>query len=192
MARNPPIWPPRKPDDWGLEEENAYKVAQAHHQQQVAFATAAGHLPPSPPTPPMHKSWEAHNRINQDQYELQIRWAQNDVGQWVAVEWGNKSRRPADGGPLPVYQSMKRADNGEWIWVRLGKGEVDPSWQNGPQMMVEFPCVRADGTNFICLRPVGVPGGRKAPPPMKPDRGRGSSDWKGGDDLAALGGVRRK
>jgi hypothetical protein len=133
-------------------------------------------------------SWEAYNRAEQDRDPLQIRWAQNETGEWIKVVWGNQSRPPANGGPLPVAQSMNRQDTGEWIWVWLGYN-VPLDWQRGPQRMEQFVAPGKEGEQLVCLRPCGSPAHQDAPPALQAGDEHGSSDWQSPDDLAALGAV---
>jgi hypothetical protein len=87
---------------------------------------------------------------------LQTRWAQNEEGEWVGIEWGNRDQRPADGGSLPVFQLMQREDNREWVWVPLGRA-VSLGWQSGPSRIEKFTL--SAGKPITLLRPCGVPGG---------------------------------
>ena len=185
-ARHPPVWPPRRPDDWGLLDAEKFRAAQARYNHEVAYGTLGDHRPP-PPIAAVTPSWEDWNRDQQQADERQIRWAQNEHGEWAKVTWGNPARIPADGGPLPVYQAVQRKETGEWTWIKIGRN-VSLDWQRGPQRMAEIKVTRG-GDTFIALRPCGSPAHQDAPAAMQPNDERGSSDWGTPDDLANLGAV---
>jgi hypothetical protein len=176
--RAAPLWPPRKPEDWGME-------IMIEHQRVLNMYRGSGQTPPPTPIIP---SWEVAHRAEQDRDPLQIRWAQNDTGDWVKIVWGNRARPPSDGGPLPVCQLMQRTDTREWIWVNIGR-DVDLDWQRGPQRIEPFLLDGPNGQPIEALRPVGSPAGKIDPAPLAPDGGHGDARFRGADDLEAGGFV---
>lgn len=182
----PPIWPPRRPDDWGRDVEVRHRRAVKEWEYRASLSRAAGGVGGggSPPPQPLIPSWEAHHAREQERDPLQIRWAQNETGEWVKVVWGNRSMPPNDGGALPVAQSMARQSDGVWCWVWIGQNVV-LDWQRGPQRMEEF----RDPAGVVYRRPLGSPAHQDAPEPVEPAGEHGSSDWGDADDLAALGAV---
>ena len=174
----PPIWPPRRPDDWGLE-------LTEEHQRESRERARYGMSAVQPPTIP---SWEAHHAAEQARDPRQIRWAQSEHGDWVKVEWGNHAMVPTDGGPFTVAQAMKREDTGHWVWVNLGRN-ISLDWQRGPPRLEKMQYTGPDGAQFLVIRPMGSPTHQDAPPPLEPNDEHGSSDWGTPDDLANLGAV---
>ncbi len=84
----------------------------------------------------------------------QLRWSQAPGGGWVSTVWGNPDLHSGK-GPLPHYQSMKRTDTGEWIWVKL---EKNPSlaWQAGPPRMESLMLHGLTDLPLPVLRPCGT------------------------------------
>jgi hypothetical protein len=180
---NPPVWPPRKPDNWGWEIQERHRIRMEEHRYDVALGRASA----SPPIMPIIPSWEEYHQREQADDPLQIRWATDAAGEWVKVVWGNRSLIPTDNGPLPVFQSMQRVETGEWVWIRLGRN-VTLDWQNGPPRMVEINVKRGDSTTRM-RRPLGSPKHQDAPAPLAPDGGHGDARFRGADDLEAGGFV---
>ena len=189
---NPPLWPPRRPDDWGLENQILFQQSTRRAARMSLVAQVAGH---SGPAMPMHgpntPSWEAHHAAEQARDPRQVRWAQTSAGDWHREIWGNPARPPANGGPLPVYQLMQRVDNNHWTWIQIGDAaKVSMDWQRGHSRVEGITCTAPDGkTTFKVRRPCGHPATPQAPDLMQPTGERGSSDWGTPDDLANLGAV---
>jgi hypothetical protein len=185
----PPIWPPRRPDDWGRDIELEHRRAMQAYQWKAETMSKAGLTgsPGSPPTMPLIPSWEAHHAREQANDPLQIRWAQNEVGDWIKVVWGNLQMLPP-GSSQAVKQSMKRADNGVWEWVTINDAET-LEWQRGPFRYVEFVVNNPDGSKVSYQRPMGHPSHQPAPPPVEAAGEHGSSEWQTADDLAGIGAV---
>ena len=184
VQQHPPIWPPRRPDDWGVDLQRAYQDKLRRYQAEARLAQACSVRggPPmqvlsAQPMPPIIPSWEDHNRQLQSNDPLQIRWAQNEVGTWIQVIWGNSNIRPSSDGPLPVYQAMKRRDTGAWEWVLLGTN-VATDWQRGRQTFQDFGPY---------LRPCGSPGYVDPPAPPTPDGSFGTSQELGDEELRQAG-----
>jgi hypothetical protein len=189
-AWRPPVWPPRRPDDWGRELQEAYQVELAEYQRNSArFASLPGGSQLTPPMQPLVPSWEEHHAAEQSRDPLQIRWAQTETGEWVKVVWGNRARPPANAGPLPVYQSVRLQQTGRWIWLRLGEN-VALDWQRGPQRMVKLQVNGSDGP-YTVERPCGSPAHQDAPAGVAPAGEHGASDWQTADAMRKRGNVRR-
>ena len=154
----PPVWPPRRPDNWGIEIQEKYeKDLRAFQFKQSLYVngglSGGGGIAPRMPIIP---SWEVHHRQEQDRDPIQIRWAQTDSGDWLRMVWGNRSITPERGKALPVFQSMQRKDTGQWVWVWLGdKPEFD--WQQGLLRMEDFTVTDAQGNSMSFKRPCGHP-----------------------------------
>jgi hypothetical protein len=185
VAINAPLWPSRKPDDWELKFEIDYqKRLRVWQRNRIIDGWTRA------PERTLVPSWEAHHAAEQARKPRQIRWAQTPAGDWHREIWGNPAQLPPNGGPLPVYQLMQRADNNHWTWILIGDAaNVSLDWQRGHSRVEDLTCTAPDGKTFTARRPCGHPATPQAAPPMDANDERGSSDWGTADDLAGLGAV---